>query len=77
MSLGLVRFRGNDRLVSRNCLSIDCRHNSACLFLTEAQMPHEGAVNKLSVYPSQLTVQAFRSALLSCQWQNDSCPICN
>lgn len=53
MSLGLVRFSSNDRLVPRNCLSIDCRHNSACLFLTEAQMPYEGAVNKLSVYPSK------------------------
>lgn len=77
MSLGLVRFSGNDRLVPRNCLSIDCRHNSACLFLTEARMPYEGAVNKLSVYPSKFTVQVFCSALLSCQWQNDSCPICN
>lgn len=77
MSLGLVRFSGNDRLVLRNCLSIDCRHNSACLFSTEAQLPLEGTMNTLSVYSSKLTVQVFLLALLSCHWQNDSCPICN
>lgn len=77
MSLGLVRFSSNDRLVLRNCLSIDCRHNSARLFSTEAQLPFEGTMNKLSVYSSKLMVQVFLLALLSCHWQNDSCPICN